>query len=145
MWNDGPTLLKFNFMQCAGLLVFRQLVNFQRAWKGQDEVCVNVQYRDNSQAKLHEMRKVEQREGSKGERSIGKVQRAFGYRVPSSSSLKCRLRSLPSDVATVKSLWILSSDWLRIFLCNRVAQKCSAACLPLWGAFKWNRFTHQTE
>lgn len=137
--ND-PALLKCNFMQCVGLLVFRQLVNFQRAVKGQDEVCVKVHYRDSRQSKRYEMRKVEQRERKRGGRSIGKVERAFGYRILSSSSLKWSLRSLPSDVATVKSLWILSRGSLHIFLCNRVAQNCLATCLLLWGMFQVKHF-----
>ena len=48
-------------MQCAGLLVFRQLVNFQRAEKGQDKVCVNVQIRDNRQSSPYDMSKAEYR------------------------------------------------------------------------------------
>jgi hypothetical protein len=38
-----PTLLKFNFMQYAGLIVFSQVVNLEGAFQGQDKVCVNVQ------------------------------------------------------------------------------------------------------
>jgi hypothetical protein len=57
-----PSLLKCNFMQCAGLLVFSQLVNFQWAGKRQDKVCVNVQTRQ------YEMRKVEYREKVRGEK-----------------------------------------------------------------------------
>ena len=56
-------------MQCVGLLVLEQLVNFERA---ENEVCVNVQRGDNRPSKGHEMRqdKIEERGG---ERSIGKV------------------------------------------------------------------------
>ena len=40
-------------MQCVGLLVLEQLVNFERA---ENEVCVNVQFGDNRPSKGHEMR-----------------------------------------------------------------------------------------